>query len=110
MKIIARIQIENMFGGFVANAIDAAIAHSPLARVEAFESQNGVSPSPARMVLVSFLTMLIVLAILLFAGKYLWNNVLVDMISIAKPVKSVWQLLGLAILISLLHPGCCAAY
>lgn len=110
MKIIAHIRIENMFGGFVTNAIDAAFAHTPLARVEPFESQNGVSPSPARMALVSFLAMLVILAILLFVGKYLWNNVLVDLISIAKPVKSVWQLLGLAILISLLHPGCCAVY
>jgi hypothetical protein len=37
--------------------------------------------------------------------------VLVDLISIAKPVKSVWQLIGLAVLISLLHPGCgCGRY
>lgn len=95
-----------MFGGAIANAVNVAIDMTPYARTETFESANGISAPPARLALVSFLTILIVLAALLFVGKYLWNNVLVDVLTIAKPVKSVWQLLGLAILIGLLHPGC----
>ena len=95
-----------MLGGFVANTVNAVIEETPIARTETFESHNGVAPSPARMALVSFITVIIILALLLFIGKFLWNNVLVDLISIAKPVKSVWQLLGFAILISMLHPGC----
>ena len=45
---------------------------------------------------------LIVLALILSIGKYLWNDVLVNLVSVVKPVKSIWQLLGLQILLSLL--------
>lgn len=95
-----------MLGGFVANAVNAVLETTPIAHTETFESINGVAPSPARNALVSFITLVLILIALLFIGKFLWNNVLVDLISIAKPVKSVWQIVGLAILISMLHPGC----
>lgn len=95
-----------MIGTCVANMVDACFQNTPFAKTETFESANGVSPSPARLALVSFVTLLVLFAALLFFGKYLWNNVLVDLISIAKPVKSVWQILGLAVLIGLLSPGC----
>jgi len=97
-----------MIGACVANLVDTCVAATPFAKTETFSSAGG--PSPARLALVSFITLFIIFVALLFVGKYLWNNVLVDLISIAKPVKSVWQLIGLAVLISLLHPGCgCAA-
>ncbi len=95
-----------MFGGFINNAVNAVIDNTPIAHTETFESINGVAPSPARVALVSFVTVVIMLSILLFIGKYLWNNVMTDLFTFAKPVKSVWQLLGLAILVSLFHPGC----
>jgi hypothetical protein len=94
-----------MFGAIVGGAVDAGLA--PFMRTETFESRDGVTPAPARVALVSFLTFVIVLAVLLFVGKFLWNRVLVEVVTIAKPIKSVWQLLGLAVLISLIHPGCC---
>jgi hypothetical protein len=94
-----------MIGGFLANAVDAAVA--PFMQTETFESLNGVTASPARMTLVSGITVFLLLLALLFVGKFLWNRVLVELISFAKPVKSVWQLLGLAVLLSLLHPGNC---
>lgn len=49
-------------------------------------------------VLVAFVLSLIILA---FIGQLLWNNVVVDLISVAKPAKSVWQVLGLFIVVSL---------
>ncbi len=94
-----------MFGSIVGGAVDATLA--PFMRTETFESRDGVTPAPARVALVSLLTFVIVLAALLLVGKFLWNNVLVQVTTIVKPIKSVWQLLGLAILISLIHPGCC---
>ncbi len=93
-----------MISTCVANLVDTCVAATPFARTETFESSGG--PTPARLLLVSFITLFLIFVALLFVGKYLWNNVLVDLISIAKPVKSVWQLIGLAVLISLLHPGC----
>jgi hypothetical protein len=90
----------------VANLVSTTFDATPFAKTETFESKNGVGPAPAKLALVSVITVFIMLLILLFVGKWLWNNVLVDLISIAKPVKSVWQLLGFAVLVSLLHPGC----
>ena len=47
---------------------------------------------------------ILALVILAFIGKYLWNNVVVDLISVAKPAKSFWQILGLMIFVSLMSP------
>ena len=47
---------------------------------------------------------ILALVILAFIGKYLWNNVVVDLISVAKPAKSFWQILGLMLLITVLPP------
>jgi len=52
-------------------------------------------------VVFAFILSLVILA---FIGKYLWNNVVVDLISVAKPAKSFWQILGLMLLISLMTP------
>ena len=52
-------------------------------------------------VILSFVVTLILLA---FLGKLLWNGVVVELFSFAKPAKSVWQLLGLYIFVSLVLP------
>jgi hypothetical protein len=91
-----------MLGGAVANAVNLFVSQT-----ETFENQNG-GASPARMALVTFLTILILFFALLFVGKYLWNNVLHELVPAVKPAKSVWQILGLALLISLMHPGSCS--
>jgi hypothetical protein len=51
-------------------------------------------------VLIAFVITLVILA---FIGQLLWNNVVVDLISVAKPAKSVWQVLGLFIFLSLIR-------
>ena len=51
-------------------------------------------------VLIAFVITLVILA---FIGQLLWNNVVVDLISVAKPAKSVWQVLGLFIFVSLIR-------
>lgn len=96
-----------MFGGFVANAVNTAVDTMPIMQTETFESHTGVGIAPARATIVSFITILIVFAAILLAGKYLWNNVLHELVPAIKPAKSVWQILGLAILIALLSPGNC---
>ena len=45
---------------------------------------------------------LIILMLLLSFGKYLWNDVLVNVVPAVKPIESIWELLGLQILFSLL--------
>lgn len=92
-----------MIGGFIANTIDAGVG-AAYSQTETFASQQPTE-SPARAAFVSLVTMLIVFAIILFVGKYLWNNVLHVLVPGVKEAKSVWQILGLAVLISLLSPG-----
>lgn len=59
----------------------------------------------------TYLRVLIILSIwlcaVLFVGMWLWNNIAVKLVSFVKPMTSIWQLLGLAILIDLIHPSCC---
>ena len=50
----------------------------------------------------TLLVFIITFVILGFIGKFLWNGVIVDLFSFAKPARSVWQILGLMIFASLL--------
>jgi hypothetical protein len=52
-------------------------------------------------VLLAFTLAFIILA---FVGKLLWNNVVVELFSIAKPAKSFWQIIGLMLFINLVRP------
>jgi hypothetical protein len=51
------------------------------------------------VVLLSFIISLIILSLI---GKLLWNSVVVDLVSVARPAKSFWQILGLYIFTALL--------
>jgi len=96
-----------MFGGALSTAIDHAV--SPFFTTETFESKEAPAPAPkdtAKLALVSFLTLVVVLLLLLIVGKALWNSVLVDLFPFVKPAKSIWQILGLSILLGLVVPGC----
>jgi hypothetical protein len=97
-----------MLGNAIANGINAAIEQTPIARTETFESQTGIGYAPARVALVSVLTAFVIFVVILFVGKYLWNNVLHELVPAIKQAKSVWQIFGLAILIALMNPGSCS--
>ena len=51
---------------------------------------------------VAFLLSVVILLVLLYLGEYLWNNVLVKVCTIVKPVNSMWQILGLYVLLQIL--------
>ena len=95
-----------MIGRVVEHFVDAGIQLSPFARIEQFESESGVGRSPVRAAVVSLITIGILATLVLFVGKFLWNNILHELVPAVKPAKSVFQILGLAILISLMAPGC----
>jgi hypothetical protein len=96
-----------MLGGFFANNVNAALEATPIKLSEPFQNQTGLSALPFRAALVSTLTVLIILGLILLFGKYLWNNVLHVLVPSVKEAKSVWQILGISILIMLLSPGGC---
>ena len=77
------------------------------AAVEGFTS---TSQDPAKRkdiytdFLAVFLAFLLSLVILGFVGKLLWNNVIIELFSFAKPARSFWQILGLMVFLSLVYP------
>ena len=44
----------------------------------------------------------LVLTLYLYIGQYLWNNMLVKVVTIFKPINSLTQLLGIMILINIM--------
>ena len=78
------------------------------AAVEGFTTKDSADPSKTRQVYSDFLAILLALVIsliiLAFVGKLLWNNVIVELFTVARPVRSFWQILGLMVFVSLLNP------
>jgi hypothetical protein len=50
------------------------------------------------------LAFVIAFVILAFVGKLLWNGVVVELFSFAKPARSFWQIIGLMLFINLVRP------
>ena len=67
------------------------------------EGMNGVSSWNGSEALAAFIVMIIIILFILIIGKFLWNVVLCRLLTIAKPAESIWQILGLAILLNLLY-------
>ena len=42
------------------------------------------------------------LALILIFGEFLWNKVLCRVVTIVKPVKSIWELLGIMLLFGII--------
>lgn len=51
--------------------------------------------------LVSLVASVLVMLLVLSLGKFLWNTSLEPLFTVVKPVKSIWQLLGLYLLVLL---------
>ena len=76
------------------------------AAIEGFVGLN--SSEKRRDAYVDFVAIIvaffIAIVILGFVGKWLWNEVVVDLFSFAKPARSFWQIIGLMLFVSLVHP------
>lgn len=74
----------------------------------AVEGFSDTSPVQKREVYANSVSILLAFTlafvILAFIGKLLWNNVVVDLFTFAKPAKSFWQIIGLMIFIGLIAP------
>ena len=66
---------------------------------------DGGSASSGTM-LFALLAIILLIVVQLFVVQWLWNNVLVRVTSIARPIPSLLHVLGLLVLIALVHPGC----
>jgi hypothetical protein len=74
-----------------------------ISRTETFANPNGMI-GPGASALGSVIASILVIVLLLLFGQYLWNNALVPLVSVVKPAKSIFEILGIAILFSLLAP------
>ena len=74
--------------------------------VDAFTDMSG-SDSKRREayieIIASLVSFLLAVIIISFIGKWIWNNIVLDLFTIVKPVKSIWQILGLMIFLALIR-------
>ena len=49
----------------------------------------------------SILALVISITIVSFVGKFLWNTTVAELFTIVRPVRSVWQIVGLMLLMAL---------
>jgi hypothetical protein len=80
------------------------LVYEPFVKMAKKEGFAGGTSSGGEMIAAA-LAVLVILVIQLFVVQWLWNTVLVRVISIAKPLPSLLYTLGLLILIALVHPG-----
>jgi hypothetical protein len=68
-----------------------------------YRTQNGGGQQMGDVdMLVVLITLLLVTFLLAFFGKYLWNEILVKVVTVCKPIDSWVDLLGLVILFNIL--------
>jgi hypothetical protein len=67
------------------------------------EGMNGVSSWNGSEALAAFIVLILIVIFILIIGKFLWNVVLCKLLTIAKPADSIWQILGLTILLNLIY-------
>ena len=76
------------------------------AAVDGFTELSG-SDSKRREVymelVATLLALLLSIVIVAFVGKWLWNNIVIDLFTIVKPARSVWQIIGLMIFLGLVR-------
>ncbi len=75
-----------------------------LAGVECMSDMSGSQTGRRDMykgLVASILSLVIALTIIAFVGKWLWNTTVAELFTFARPVRSVWQIIGLMILVSL---------
>lgn len=81
----------------VGNVVDSFMGH----KYESFA--DAVRP---KMTTGQLVALVLYVALVLFAGKYLWDNVLCKVVTICKPMPSVLHLVGLILILDLVLPSC----
>ena len=76
------------------------------AAVEGFmgSPENPKSKDTYADALAMIVAFVLAVVILSFIGKLLWNNIVTELFTFAKPARSFWQILGLMLFLSLIRP------
>jgi hypothetical protein len=86
-----------MYGLVYSNMVDYA-------KKEGFASGGSAMPAVAAAIGI-----ILLIVIQLFVVRWLWNTVLVRVLSVARPLPNLFYTLGLLILIAMVHPGMACA-
>jgi len=73
------------------------------AGVEGMTDMSGSKKDLYKDVVASILSLVIALSVVAFNGKWLWNTTVAELFTFVRPVKSVWQIIGLMLFISLIQ-------
>jgi len=83
----------------------SAITSACRAAVEGFaDTAPNVKREVYANTVATLLAFLLAFFIIAFVGKLLWNNIIVELFSFARPAKSFWQVIGLMIFLALIKP------
>lgn len=76
------------------------------AGIECMTDMSGSGGSSRRElykeVIASIMALVISILIVAFIGKFLWNTSIAELFTFVRPVRSVWQIIGLMLFIALL--------
>jgi ABC-type antimicrobial peptide transport system permease subunit len=53
--------------------------------------------------IASIFSLILAILIVAFVGKWLWNTTVAELFTFVRPVRSVWQIIGLMLFISLIN-------
>uniref|UniRef100_A0A6C0KUB4 Uncharacterized protein n=1 Tax=viral metagenome TaxID=1070528 RepID=A0A6C0KUB4_9ZZZZ len=76
------------------------------AGVECMTDMSGSSTGHGesyKTVIASILSLIVSIIIVSFVGKYLWNASVAELFTVVRPVQSVWQIIALMLLMSLMR-------
>ena len=76
------------------------------AGVEGMTDMSGSTASRREIykdVIASIMSLIIAILIVAFIGKWLWNTTVAELFTFVRPVRSVWQIIGLMLFISLIN-------
>ena len=71
------------------------------AGVEGMSDMSGSRRDLYKELGASILALIISIIIVAFIGKWLWNTTVAELFTFVRPVRSIWQLIGLMIFVSL---------
>jgi hypothetical protein len=53
--------------------------------------------------IASIISLILAILIVAFVGKWLWNTTVAELFTFVRPVRSVWQIIGLMLFLSLIN-------
>lgn len=79
--------------------------------VEAFVDVDGSGPDSSKRAMRAaivasvsgILSFIVAILLVSLVGQYLWNHVIAELFTFVRPARSVWQIVGLVIFLSLIR-------